>query len=358
MHSNGLAISLVVLLELIFFQGSSAGPRTLDLKADLVAVVNMNPANPLGGEIWLMDLDGRVVQRITNNNYHEEYPSFSPDGTKIVFVRNIGGVVAGVGLDPKYNEIFVYDLRTGTETRLTRNDVDDGHPEWSFDGKYILFSSRRNHPEGRATLWVMESNGSHPRQILSLQPGDFSDLDPSWAPDGVWLTFVSQREEGDVRYSRVEKVRMDGTQRTVISSGGKHLKSSELELGDAEPAYSPDGAMIWSARRLEGNQIRLCSFSGGAYYGGKAEISMDWREDPDGIEQSPRFSPDGRRVVFTRSSPRAGYQSRQIVLTDPQSSFRRYLTSRENWDVWHPSWYPLAHSGAARESDSTVMDMR
>lgn len=244
MRLKELAFIPTILLGLIFSRASYVGPGNLDLKADLVAVVNMNPANPGGGEIWLMNLDGRLVQRITNNNYHEEYPSFSPGGTKILFVRNMGGGVAGVGLDPKYNEIFVYDLRTGTETRLTRNNVDDGHPEWSYDGKYILFYSRRNHPEGKAALWIMEPDGSHPRQILPLQPGDFSHLDPSWAPDGVWLTFVNQREEGDVRHSRIEKVRMDGTQRTVISSGGKRLKPSKLELGDTEPAYSPDGTVI------------------------------------------------------------------------------------------------------------------
>lgn len=360
MRPKTLALILVILLGLVYSQVFAAVvSRTQDLRAELVVVLNMNPSNPLGGEIWLMDLRGRLVRRLTKNNYHEENPKFSPDGNKLVFVRNMGGVVPGVGHDPKYNEIFLFDLRTGVETRLTRNDVDDGHPEWSFDGRYIVFYSRRNHPEGKATLWIMEAGGSHPRQITSLQPGDISHLDPSWGPDGQWLAFVNYREEGGHRFSRVEKIRIDGTQRTVISSGEKLVKSSatgkEEPLGDLDSIHSPDGAMIWSARRLPDGQIHLFAFSAGTYYGGKAETDMNWPVHPDAVERSPQFSPDGRRIVLTRSSPKAGTRNRQLVLTDPQSSFRRYLTSRENWDVWHPSWYPFAHSGSEREDAATMV---
>ena len=359
MSPKVLAIIAAILFGLIHLQAPSAGTRSPELRAELMAVLNMNPANPLAGEIWLMDLKGRLVRRITKNNYHEEYPKFSPDGNKIVFVRNTGRIVPGIGLDPRHNEIFVYDLRTGVESRLTRNDVEDGHPEWSFDGRAIAFHSRRNHPEGKATLWIMEADGSRPRQITTLQPGDISHLDPSWGPDGRWLAFVNYREEGGHRYSRVEKIRLDGTQRTVLSSGGKYMESSGQEkqepLGDRNPIHSPDGAMIWSARRLKGGLVHLFAFGAGAYYPGKAEIDMDWVVHPAGVERSPQFSPDGRRIVLVRSSPAAGTRHRQLVLTDPQSSFRRYLTSREDWDVWDPSWYPFAHSGAEREDAGSVV---
>ena len=357
-----LAIIAAILFGLIYLQAPSAGTRSPDLQAELAVVLNMNSANPLGGEIWLMDLKGRLVRRITKNNYHEEYPKFSPDGNKIAFVRNMGGIVPGVGLDLKYNEIFVYDLRTGVENRLTKNSVEDGHPEWSFDGRYILFHSRRDHPDRKATLWLMEADGSRPRQITALQPGDISHFDPSWGPDGQWLAFVNTREENGYRYSRIEKIRIDGTQRTVLSSGGKSLGSSGREkeevLGDMEPIHSPDGAMIWSARRLPDGQIHLFAFGANTYYGGKAETDMDWPVYPGGIENSPRFSPDGRRIVLTRSSPNAGTRNRQLVLTDLRSSVRRYITSREDWDLWHPSWHPFAHSGVEREDGGALVSYK
>ena len=351
MRSKRLAIPLALLLGLVGLPAAFAGTRGPDPRADLVVVLNMTPAKPSGGEIWLMDLSGRLVRRITKNNYHEEYPSFSPDGNRIVFVRNLGEALSGRGSDPKNNEIFVYDLRTGVETRLTRNSVEDSHPEWSFDGKYIAFHSRRADPQERATLWIMEADGSNPRQISQLLPGDFSHQDPNWGPDGQWLAFVNYREEDGHRYSRIEKVRLDGSQRTVVSSGGKYVKASGTKelLGDLAPVHSPEGAMIWASRRLGEGTVHLFTFGAGSYYGGKAETDMDWPVQTGGIEQNPRFSPDGRRLLLTRFFPKTGIGTRQVVLTDPQSSFRRYLTSREDWDVWHPSWHPFARSGAERE---------
>ena len=353
------ALFILVLLGLIYSPNSFADPRSRNFKAELVVVLNKDPSNLFGGEIWLIRLDGRLVRRITKNNYHEEHPRFSPDGTRIAFVRNTGGLVAGVGLDRRRNEIFIYDLRTGTETRLTKNSVEDGHPEWSYDGSNVLFFSRREHPENRATLWIMASDGSHPSQITPLLSGDLSHTDPVWAPGGTWLAFVNQLEKSGMRFSRIEKIRVDGTQRTVVSSGGKFLglsgkRKGEL-LGDVDPTFSPDGAMIWSARHLGGGRLHLFAYGAGDYYGGKAEIDMSWTVHPDAVERTPKFSPDGRRLVLTRSFLKAGNRTHQLVLTDPQSSFRRHLTSRMSWDVWDPSWYPFALSGADREAESTVV---
>ena len=321
--------------------------------AELVFVLNQERYNPLGGEIWLMDLRGRLVRRVTNNNYHEEHPRFSPDGVKLVFVRNLGGLVLGPGIDPKYNEIFVHDLRSGAERRLTSNDVEDGSPEWSYDGKRIAFYSRRDHPEGKATIWIMEEDGSNPRQITSLQPGDLSHTDPAWSPDGRWLAFVCHRQEGSVRYSRIEKIRSDGAGRIVVSSGGRPLEASaagsDQQWGDVDPEHSPDGALIWTARRLASGRVRLYAFGAGVYYGGKAELDMSGSNPDEVVERHPRFSPDGSRIVMTRSSLKAGLKTRQVVVMDPRSSLRRFVTTREDWDAWDPSWYPFAPSGAERE---------
>ena len=117
------ALIVVLLFWLIYFQPSLAISRDSNLQADLVVILNTNPDDPLRAEIWLMNLRGELVKRITKNRYYEEYPKFSPDGGKISFVRNVGKPVPGIGIDPKYNEILIYDLRTGQEKRLTRNEA-------------------------------------------------------------------------------------------------------------------------------------------------------------------------------------------------------------------------------------------
>lgn len=362
MHPKPVALVVLILFVLTFSQVRAASVGSSEPQGELVVVLNQEPTNPLGGEIWLMDLGGRLVRRITKNNYHEESPKYSPDGSRIAFVRNLGGVVPGIGIDSKLNEIFVYDLRTGVERQLTSNDVEDGHPEWSYDGKRIAFHSRRNHSEAKATIWIMEADGSYPRQLTSIGPGDLSQTDPVWSPDGQWLAFVNHREEAGTRYSRIEKVRMDGSQRIVVSSGGKDANASgprrEEPLGDFDPGRSPDGTMMWSARRLGDGRVHLFAFGAGVYYGGKAELDMNGHNPTEVVERSPHFSPDGRRILLTHRRSKGGPRNRQIVLMDPQSSFRRFVTSREDWDAWHPSWHPFAQSGAEREGASRLTQYR
>ncbi len=358
MRHRRLPVAFASLFALIYSPLNSAAAPAPDLRAELVAIVNMTPGNPLGGEIWLIGLDGKLLRRVTNGNDYEEHPRFSPDGGKIVFVRNMSGPARARGLNLKENEIFVYDLRTGKETQLTRDHAENSHPEWSYDGNSIAFSSQRGDPNGKATLWVMRADGSNSRQVTQLKAGDLAHLDPTWSPDGNWLAFVNVQKKGGRLHSRIEKVRLDGSQRTVVSSGGRpwgfEAAQGQESWGDLEPVYSPDGGTIWSARRLGDGSIHLYAFSAGAYYPGKAEIDMSRSSGADSIERSPSFSPDGRRIILTRLVSSVGAKTRQLVLTNTQSSFRRYIIGRDDWDVRDPGWYPFAQSGAERD-DASVM---
>ena len=60
--------------------------------------------------------------------------SLSPDGTKIVFSNDTYRDQNNLG-----RELFIYDIATGLTTQLTNNDFDDDFPCWSPDGKQILF---------------------------------------------------------------------------------------------------------------------------------------------------------------------------------------------------------------------------
>jgi Tol biopolymer transport system component len=131
--------------------------------------------------------DGSDVRRITR--HYVEYPTWSPDGTKIAFMAQLPGAS---GSDPDY-EIYVMDADGSHVRRLTRNPGSDGWPAWSPDGTQIVYAStiddcsHSDAPDCRDTgdigpwhdVWVMDADGRQQRRVTP----DFGQFF-AWSPDG------------------------------------------------------------------------------------------------------------------------------------------------------------------------------
>src|SRR5436190_6771157 len=81
-------------------------------------------------EIFSMNNDGSGVTRLTNNDNDDELPSYSPDGTRIVFVGNHGSGF----------QVFVMNADGSGQKSLTSTPVADDRPSFSPDGTKIAFS--------------------------------------------------------------------------------------------------------------------------------------------------------------------------------------------------------------------------
>jgi TolB protein len=71
-------------------------------------------------EIYVMNVDGTAVTRLTNHYADDADPAWSPDGTRIVFMSDRDG----------NEEIYVMNADGTGLTRLTNHPADDGHPDW------------------------------------------------------------------------------------------------------------------------------------------------------------------------------------------------------------------------------------
>jgi WD40 repeat protein len=94
------------------------------------------------GEIYLMSLDDQSTTRLTDNDFDDKNPAWSPDGTQIAFSTN---------RDDNY-EIYLMDTRGTNQQKLTDNPSLDTEPCWSPDGKQILFTSDRS---GTSNLYLL-----------------------------------------------------------------------------------------------------------------------------------------------------------------------------------------------------------
>ncbi|HEY4611811.1 MAG TPA: hypothetical protein VII11_02390 [Bacteroidota bacterium] len=155
----------------IVFNSSRTTP---DLTADWAQQIH---------EIFSMDADGGNVRQISSLKTISTYPSYSPDGKKIVFrcVTLEPGFRWDLSLASRNSEVFVMNVDGTDPVNLTTNVAYDGWPMWSPDGKKILFSSNRSGPANIGQLYLMNVDGSAVQKVTD-GPGSF--VQPSWSHDG------------------------------------------------------------------------------------------------------------------------------------------------------------------------------
>lgn len=114
---------------------------------------------------------------------YAEHVRFSPDGRKLAF-SSIYDQKSKQEMDRK--QIFVIDLETKQVTQLTNNQWDNIDPCWSPDGKQILFVSGRlgsSHTMG-SELFVMDADGKNERQVTkAVRLGQMIGVGPLWSRD-------------------------------------------------------------------------------------------------------------------------------------------------------------------------------
>ena len=99
-----------------------------------------------------MNTDGSEKTNLTNSSAVDETdPSFSPDGSRIVYSSGEGGL--------EFANLFVIPSTGGDSTRVTNFSGYDGAPSWPPDGTRIAFESSPGEPDGSdgATLWVINA---------------------------------------------------------------------------------------------------------------------------------------------------------------------------------------------------------
>ncbi|HKD12266.1 MAG TPA: hypothetical protein VKE50_09330, partial [Thermoanaerobaculia bacterium] len=143
-------------------------------------------------DIVVLPLGGGEPIRVAGSDADEAQPAWSPDGSRIAFVsaRDHGGrlgmALAVNQLEPyvntKLGDIFIAPALGGTPVKLVE---DAYYPSWSPDGKRIVFMAER---DGKFSLWTMPAEGGTPSRLTRDAGFDYQ---PAWSPDGRWIAYGS-----------------------------------------------------------------------------------------------------------------------------------------------------------------------
>jgi len=198
-------------------------------------------------------------QIVYRSKMHFEAPNWSGDGKYLLF--NSGGRLYTIGLsggEPK-------QLDTGFADHCNN---DHG---FSPDGKMLAIS---HHREGKSLIYVLPSEGGTPRQVTELGPSYWH----GWSPDGKTLAYCAERNGNYDIYA-------------IAAEGGPEVRLTDAAGLDDGPDYSPDGRYIYFNSERSGAMKIWRINSDGA---DPVQVTND-----DGYaDWFPHPSPDGKWIVF------------------------------------------------------------
>ena len=187
-------------------------------------------------DVWVFD-ETRMT-RFTFDASLDEYPVWSPDGSRIAFDSNRKGV-RNLYVKPSNN--------AGPEELLLESSQEKTPNDWSPDGRFLSFISID--PKTARDLWTMPFDGDR-KPTIFLQT-NFEERQSQFSPDGRWIAYQSNESGHDDIY--VRPFPGPGGQWQVSTSGG--IQPRWARNGNEVHYIAPDGKLMAVPIAMKGNAI-------------------------------------------------------------------------------------------------------
>jgi dipeptidyl aminopeptidase/acylaminoacyl peptidase len=314
-------------------------------------------------DLWMAPTDGsEPPRRLTWSG--GTGPVFSPDGTRIAFTAAREGPP----------QVWILPLSDGGEAwQLTTVDGGAGAPVWSPDGSRIAFTSALSPdeiaasvagptepaaaasdatPDGDAIRRIHEDRDAALRAVRALLDANASRQDPRVV---TRLDYLGETSIQDERWSQVHVIDVRPGARAEIPAPAPHHQRT--------PAWSPDGrSIILAAADPRGDYhpdyeresvLRVLDATSAGIVPASAVRDLP---EPGYLVASPRYSPDGRHIVYTRravATPHPTAVNTELVVMRADGTGRESVTgpldrSVTGWRITSDGWlyFTTASEGA------------
>ena len=236
------------------------------------------------GSLWRQRIGSREARQLTAGPSYDYQPDWSPDGRAVVYASYRGDAV----------ELRLLDLTSGSDRALVADGAVNVEPRWSPDGKRVAYVSTAY--QGRWHIFLTTPGGidqsgameriteDHAGGLPRYYYGAYDQyLSPTWSPDGKDLIFISNRG----------RIWGSGGFWRMPARAGAELRQLHYEetTWKARPDWSRDGKRVVYSSYLgtQWHQLWIMTAEGGDPF----QLTYG-----TGDATAPRWSPDGRRIAY------------------------------------------------------------
>ena len=165
-----------------------------------------------------------IKRQLTTFPGDDSHPNWSPDGKKIIYNSAQNTPDYHIPWGQQYVEIFTMNMDGSDKKQISNLKTVSTYPSFSPDGKYIVFRSVVQQPslnwdltatDRNSEIFIMNDDGSNPK---NLSVNIAYDGWPTWSPDGAFILFTSNRT-GPANIGQLYTIEKDGSHLKQITNG-------------------------------------------------------------------------------------------------------------------------------------------
>lgn len=285
--------------------------------------------NKLYKDIWAISIDGTEFKQITNDDFADYNPRWSPDGKQIAFIST----------REETPQIYKMDFPDGKPIKVTDIAEGIGNMAWSPDGKYFSYTAEVKLDETPADKYP------------EFEKANIRIYDQ--IPARHWDHWI------DENYSHLFIIPVEGGESKDINKDEKYDTPLAPFGGAEEIGWSPDGMQIaYTSKKLTGLDFVKTTDSDIYLFDIETGETKNITQGMLGFDKAPLYSPDGKWIAF-HSQERGGFESDKIRLmlyNRDNSEIKDISINIDQW-IFENTWAPDSKSLYVTATDSGTVKL-